>query len=490
MKLRTFIPKIVSLGFSLVAALNAFAQSYTIQGKVFIDKNQNLTLDKSEKGIAGVLISNGVDIVKTDKSGNYRIMVKNGQSLFPILPSAYKILDKEASLVQNAKFHYFPKEFQDAQKQIDFPISAVQVKENFTIGAIGDVQIDNDEEMSYAAKSIFSEMTNTKDIDFHILLGDLVNNRMDLLPEVKKQLNSLNVDTWVLPGNHDRDVSGQDALNNVFNRQFGADTYSFNYGKVHFIVLNNVFPTDKKSYEGRINPEQLQFIKNDLQYVSKNTTVVISQHIPMVGTKNREELFQLLEGYHKVLILSGHTHVVSRHIFKEGRIHEIGAGATCGTWWRGEKDMYGVPLALMQCGSPRGYFVINFNKGNYEFNYKIVGADKQKQIGFHYENNELIANVYAGSDSSKVSFQINGSEWKPMQKARRVDPLVEQIVAKNKNKIYPTTGNKALPLRERKSSHIWTAAYPKPDSDKAVAIRVRVEDNLGYHTEETFILYQ
>ena len=60
-----------------------------ISGKVFLDKNGNGIQDRSEHGIKAVPVSNGRDVVLTDKDGNFSISVADGESLFPIIPSGY-----------------------------------------------------------------------------------------------------------------------------------------------------------------------------------------------------------------------------------------------------------------------------------------------------------------------------------------------------------------------------------------------------------------
>ena len=102
-------------------------------------------------------------------------------------------------------------------------------------------------------------------------------------------------------------------------------------------------------------------------------------------------------------------------------------GATCGSWWTGEKDVYGLPSGLMQCGTPRGYFNINIKaNGDYNFSFKGVGLDDNDQMSIWINRQDTldtwidelndtdsyvaIANVYAGSDSTSVYYRLNGEE--------------------------------------------------------------------------------
>ncbi|WP_437920328.1 calcineurin-like phosphoesterase C-terminal domain-containing protein [Sphingobacterium sp. LRF_L2] len=462
--------------------------THVVSGQVFQDKNQNGILDGSEKGLNGILVSNGVDVIKTDKKGKFLMEVKKGQSIFPILPSEYTFINS-SSKVGNANFRYLnPHHALADTVTIQIPLQRITKVNTFSIGAIGDIQVENSEELNYAAKSIFSELMQRRDIAFHMMLGDLINDDVRILPDVKQVMAQLPVKSWTLVGNHDRNTDNPEFMNDAFNENFGADHYAFNYGDVHFIVLNNVFSTGKRAYEGRLSDEQLLFLKNDLQFVPKERTIVFSQHIPLAFTRGRDDIMKLLAGYKKVLVLSGHTHTVNRYHFSASHIHELGAGATCGNWWRGEKDAKGVPDALMQCGTPRGYFVVDFNKGDYAINFKGVGKDDREQMALYTDSNKFVVNVYAGSDSTDVWMRVDQMDWVKLTHVRRIDPLVQQIIAKNNGDIYPTEGNSKNPLGKRASSHIWEMDIPQNFRGKMGVIRVKASDSYGLDVEQEFVL--
>ena len=50
----------------------AIAQS-TVSGWVYEDSNGNSVKEKREKGVANVAVSNGVEVVLTDKNGRYTL---------------------------------------------------------------------------------------------------------------------------------------------------------------------------------------------------------------------------------------------------------------------------------------------------------------------------------------------------------------------------------------------------------------------------------
>lgn len=462
-----------------------------VKGTVFLDQNKNGLKESKEKYLKDILISNGVDIVKTDKNGHFSLSVAVGQSIFPILSNNLEYYSSRNTRIVNAHYIYVPNV--DSLKNIvhiNFPLIRQVVKNDFTFAAVGDVQVDNLEELGYASKTIFSELSNKEQLDFNIFMGDLVNDKMNLMKDIEEQLNYIQTPSFTLIGNHDRNVKNPENMIDVFNRSLGASTYAFNRGKVHFIVLNNVFSTGKNGYEGRVSDDQLEFIKNDLQYVSKESTVVLCQHIPLGATRNREAIMNLLKGFDKVLVLSGHTHIVSRNFFREGTIQELGVGASSGTWWRGEKDIDEVPLSLMQCGAPRGYFTVDFVGGNYSFRFKGIKKDEYEQMHISLDSSlNLFANIYAGSDSSLVEVQVNNSEWQVMNKVRVIDPRISTILNKNKAKIYPSLGSTVLPVRARESNHIWSLDCSKFfHGHTSTLITIRAKDEYGFLVEQRFIV--
>ena len=63
----------------------------TVSGYVFIDRNGNGIRDPNEPGIAGVAVSDQVNVVQTDANGTYRLTGVKGYGLiFISMPSGYK----------------------------------------------------------------------------------------------------------------------------------------------------------------------------------------------------------------------------------------------------------------------------------------------------------------------------------------------------------------------------------------------------------------
>lgn len=464
-----------------------------VSGVVFHDSNGNGLLDAREERLAGLPVSNGDTVVLTNARGYYALPVRKGQSVFPILPANYTLPTRRAV---NSSFHY--QQCSNAAK-VDFALKKKTPKHRFTLNAIGDVQVSDHQEIEYAMRTIWPELLGKDSAEVNIFMGDLVNNNLSLLGEVDELISQLPSPSWTILGNHDRDVDSIRENQNIsFNRTFGADAYAFNEGEVHFICLNNVYGLGNRGYEGRIDDAQLSFIRNDIKYVPSTRRIVLCMHIPLAFTKNASEVLNLLQGRGDVLVLSGHLHQI-RRFFLHGpgvRAHELGVGAACGFWWVGEKDWQGVPSALQQQGSPRNYFVLDFDGAKYQFRYKGIGLDSRKQMSIyvtgidstehhlrdfkHVDAGELIINVYGGCDSTRVFYRLDGGQWMECGKREMIDPYVARARELNLRKVYPTLFSRMNPFRNRSSQQIWTIALPEQYRTGTHTVEVKASDKFGF----------
>jgi predicted phosphohydrolase len=416
-----------------------------------------------------------------------------GNSVFPILPADYTL---PTSRVVNAGFRFM----QDVAEEMSFGLVRKPVNHRFSLNAIGDVQVSNHQELDYATRTLWPELLKPASATINLFVGDLVNNNLTLYPTILQLMEQLPQQTWTVLGNHDRDV---DTVRwrqaRSYNKIFGADMYAFNEGRVHFIVLNNVYGDGARGYKGHLSGRQLRFVQQDLAYVPKGSLIVLSMHIPLAHTDNRQELFDLLEGRGDILAVTGHLHQVNR-FFHNGdgvRVHELGVGASCGFWWVGEKDSDGVPTALQQEGTPRNYFVLDFDDNRYTLRCKAIGRDAAHQMTIHVTGIDTLdthlrdmkdvpdhlamITVYGGCDSTVVRCRIDGGAWQLCRKEMLIDPNVARTREMNLQKIYPTRYNRINPMRRRESHQLWTFALPEDVRKGAHWIEVEAEDRWGFH---------
>lgn len=483
----------------MIGAGSSFAEELVeVKGRIYEDVNRNGVYDKKQdKAVSGMLVSDGDTVIACKKDGTYKLKTRRGNSIFPILPAGYDM----PSQVPNSSFVNVPTQRSEAKLTIDFAVIADEMglKQDFTLNAVGDVQVRDLHEMEYASRSIFTELAEAGSNTFNLWLGDLCFDNLAMLPILKSMMDFLPSKSWTIMGNHDRDyVEPLSEQNNTYNGIFGATDYSFNRGNVHFIVLNTIIGTNKKKYKEGLRPQQLRFIKNDLVHVPADKQIVLVQHAPISGLdEGLEGLLEVLEGRGHVLAIAGHWHKAIRH-FIQGKgvtIHEVTAGSTCGYWWRGERDWNNVPSSIQYCGTPRNYHVFDFTKDGYNFKFKGVGMDGNKQMSIHVagidttdvhvpelaelSKGTVVANIWGACDSTEVSCLIDGKELVSMTKTKMVSPEVARSNALVKEKVIPTKYSRKAVSGKQISPHIWTVILPEKYLTGSHSIVIEAKDDYG-----------
>lgn len=171
----------------------------------------------------------------------------------------------------------------------------------------------------------FIQAAKANDVDFVIELGDFC--RLDSASQVYLNIwNSFDKDKYHVIGNHDMDAYTVDQY--VAGMKMPNRYYSFDKGDFHFIVLdgNNIYDGQKYYHYAKANyyidakkrafvdPEQVEWLKQDLRSTSKRCIIFSHQSIDM-AMGNRALMQQILQdenkrvGYKKVLLaFSGHNH--------------------------------------------------------------------------------------------------------------------------------------------------------------------------------------
>jgi len=81
------------------SAMPQGAAAETARGFVFDDTDGDGVKDSGENGIAGVTVSNGIDVVRTAPDGSYAIDVQPDSILFITKPAGYDLPLDENNLV-------------------------------------------------------------------------------------------------------------------------------------------------------------------------------------------------------------------------------------------------------------------------------------------------------------------------------------------------------------------------------------------------------
>lgn len=501
-KLFIVIRNVVFLSFFIIFTFSVNLGHCTeITGLVFEDANLNSKYDKGERTISGVGVSNGEAVVLTDNKGRYSIELGESNLLFIIKPSEYDLFE--------GKYSHKPIFYKIIEKggglgetvnDVNFPLIKSRITDNFSAIVLGDMQVKNNQEIDYLRDSTIPELIEI-DAKFILTLGDNAYDNLEVYPRLTRVLGVAGKTVYYVPGNHDTNdkIEGPNDHYNIYRNHFGPDYYSFNYGKVHFIILNDIKWTNGK-YHGELGEKQLNWIREDLKYVPKDNLIVLAMHIPLISwvdrnnaqhhVSDREKLFKLISGFNNVVVLAGHTHDLEK-LYPDDVIDgwnnglafpQIIAGAVCGSWWGGEKDEFGIPYSFMKDGAPKGYFVFNFIGNTFEEAYRVSGKSLGYQANITLTNNnekdndsiinndeiissKIVANVFNADMYSKVSINFDGTSYLPMERDIVIDPLLNEKLL-----------GRTVPVA---STHIWSSTIPSTMSSGVHTVKVKFVDKHG-----------
>lgn len=403
----------------------------TARGTVFLDANRNSKLDRGERGIAGVQVSNGREVVLTAGDGSYELPAYGDMNLFITKPAGYATPVSREMVPQFAYVHKEagspPLRFGGIKttgrlpQAINFPlIKDNSARHTFDCLIFGDAQPYTNTEIGYvrATAGTMLAARDNSNTECLIFAGDVMGDDLSLYPRFKRIIAAGKTPQYFVGGNHDLDFDAETDQHSfdTFRREWGPEYYSFDIGNVHFVGLDNVrYPcngvdqhpfcaTDQKhTYNGVISERQIEWLRNDLAHVPEDKLIVLTAHIPFVTftdntaakhqTDNLNELYEIL-GDRPALGLSGHTHTTeniepgehfegwARNTGTTGpvKFHQIVAGALSGSWWAGDLNDQGVPHGTQRLGAPRGYYQIDFNRSSYTDTFKTFHTNANTQL--------------------------------------------------------------------------------------------------------------
>lgn len=482
------------------------------KGIVFHDIDGDGKFGPNDRAYVGVRVSNGKEIVTTGKDGKYELPIDDDSIIFVIKPHGFRSALDDNNL---PRFFYIHKPNGSPKLQyagvkptghlpqsIDFPLYDQFEPDSFRVILFGDPQPRNMQEVDYISHDIVSELIDTgRGNAFGVSLGDLAFDNLDTFGPMNESIALIGIPWYNVIGNHDLnlDVTKRKYINETFESVYGPSYYSFDYGQVHFIVLDNIDweePTEKIKryhYGARFGKQQLEFVKKDLDMIPESQLVVLLMHCPITMVKDKSEMFELIQDRPFCVSISGHQHY-HEHLFLgkeagfngENKHHHIINVTICGSWWSGAKDERGIPHTTMADGAPNGYSIMNFTRDAYRMDFKAAGrpASEQMRIRLAHQiaaestgDAEVWVNVYNGSSKSTVEMSIDGSgKWTELEQTIVADPHYVELFTEERKSNPPIEPKLSKP---KKSSHLWMAKLPAGLEPGTHLLRVKTTDMHG-----------
>ena len=367
-------------------------------------------------GVENVVVSDGAEVTVTNEKGIYQLKsAKKWGYVFISVPSGYEV----PSVGVLPQFHRALKNSADVVERADFKLEKVDGQDSYKIFMLGDMHLANRTgdlgQFAQFTSDLTDYMTRHKGEKMYALtLGDMTWNlywysNSYYFPQYLNTVNSQikNLQIFHTMGNHDNDFqtrSDYDAAVKYVD-QICPTYYSFNIGKVHYVVMDDI---DCSSYDGTksrnyvksLSAEQLDWLAKDLSHVAKTTPVVVAMHAQVFypttsGFKidhdqvNTLRLFDILDGY-TVRFVTGHTHklfnvtpdapIVDGHNFRE-----YNSGSVCASWWWSGNLTPGIHIGTD--GTPGGYGIWDVTGTDFQCLYKSTGWPEEYQFRSYDLNN-------------------------------------------------------------------------------------------------------
>lgn len=413
-----------------------------LRGKVFIDADRDSRSDNGEKGKSGVLVTNGRDVVTTDKNGEYSLPAFDNMTVSVTQPAGFQVPVDDDNIAQFS-YNHLPEGSPQLKyggieptgrlpEAVNFPLVKEQATKRANQDCViaGDLQTYDKEEVGYARAGAISDLADREDYGScgALFIGDIVGDDLSLYPDVRGLVGQLNGPVRFLPGNHDLDFDADDAAHSfdTYRAQLAPEYYSYDVGKTHVVALNTVRypctpdvdnvdgqkpecdnPETKPAYNGRLSEDQMHWLAADLAQVPKDKLVVVASHIPLLTFADANsarhqvdqllEIHELLEGREAVAV-AGHTHTLEN--MKEGDLFQgwedifgieglpfphIVAGAISGDWYSGAVTEKGYPVAVGRDGARPGILTLNISGNQFQERFTLTGEsdDVQMQLGIN-----------------------------------------------------------------------------------------------------------
>ena len=372
------------------------------------------------KGVAGAIVSDGVETAQTDADGRFWLASKkqNGY-VFLSVPAGYKVpcdgahplfwqtLTAGSDEIEAHKFTIVPEDQSRVRLIAAADLHLADRYSGSDLHAYAEDYLPRLKETADCGKPAYS-----------IVLGDMT---WDIfwenydLPRYRSESRSLPVTTWHVIGNHDYDMSVRDDFKAArkYVENLGPTYYSFNLGAAHFVVLDNIVyinSSGSRNHDTYVDDQQLSWLAKDLSYVSSDTPLFVCMHCALYHTDGISKsgapalgagfspagranaLVNCLRGFKEVHLLAGDTHInnsLPPEVMpaSSSNIYQHNIAAVCASWWW---TTYESGNSICKDGSEGGFEVFDLDGKDISWYYQPLQYPADKQFRC-YDMNEIKA---------------------------------------------------------------------------------------------------
>ncbi|MGB0581124.1 MAG: metallophosphoesterase N-terminal domain-containing protein [Limisphaerales bacterium] len=446
-------------------------------------------------GAAGVSVTDGYSVVRTDVHGNYELK-PNAGAVFVYLtrPTGLDIVGDW---------------YQPLAKRVDFELTQAKDDENdFVFVHVTDTHVSRNAR-SVAGLSRFVREVNGFEPQprFVVNSGDLLNLSKSLAntPAAGRAdfrnyvgiMNHLEMPCYNVAGDHtdssyrlDEFPRGDHRCGKPLYWEFlGPHFFSFEYGRIHFMSIDYGYHLGRKqrTVNGQVReyptlevqPVHLEWMKQDMAARTDKSFIITTSESDLV--KYCPGFPELAKEHDIRLQLVGDHHVVS---YKSSPVPYRVGGALAGCWWN--------PKARQLCPdlSPQGYLIYRVQDERLESFYKGLGqrvAVVSHRFGAPWQGGiELQAHLVQPREGEGLEFSLDGETWKPLPEIAR--PFYRSLHAVQIDTTRLKDGLRELRVRSTSSGEVRTqsvvvANHPDAASQTEDAmLRFTIAPNNGWTT--------
>jgi 3',5'-cyclic AMP phosphodiesterase CpdA len=527
------------------------ANAGSVSGMVYENRSGGARRAASDPGIAGVLVSNGRDVVKTDAAGRYTLPIDDESVIFVIKPTGYAVpvdrlmlprfyyIHQPAGSPQSLKLRYRGIDpTGPLPDSVDFALTKADEPTKFDVLLFTDPQPESAVEVDFIRDDAVAGLIGRHTAAFGMTTGDIMFDDLSLFPRLNRIIAQLGVPWYNIGGNHDLNYEAPNAKysRETFRRTYGPNYYAFEYGGALFLMLDNVNylgfdagkPRGGGRFEGRLGERQLAFVANVLKDHPADRLVVAAMHIPLrnyldpadpsTNTVDRADFLQLLAGRPHTLSVSGHTHTTEHHYFgaDDGFAgpaphHHHVMTAVSGSWWSGPYDHRGIAVADSRDGSPNGFHILSVDGQNYATRFQPANEPNGRQMRivldgeFHRDCKELYNEFRMGEllgsplpleRAGATNLVVNVFDGGPRTSVeyrvgKRPPVTMERVVRPDPfvEEVFARNEATKKPwVKAEPSSHIWSARLPADLEAGTHCIAVRALDDYGREHRDHLIV--
>lgn len=250
--------------------------------------------------LAGVQVTDGYSIAFTADDGSYYLPCDSrAETVYVCTPAGY-----------NPECYDGLCKFWTALPQdgtccrADFRLTATADDTEHTAVVVADPQMRDDHDHAMFKSQALPDIKESV-ADIHaqgrepviLVLGDMCFNNPETFQRYAAYWQATHTPMYHVPGNHDKHLVAQvQAQAPEYKDVFGPLYYSFTKGKVHYLMLDNIYIGVDDTYAAILDAAQLEWVLKDLEHVPDDYRLVVCLHQPTTWTEtSRRENARLLE---------------------------------------------------------------------------------------------------------------------------------------------------------------------------------------------------